>query len=202
MPSVHKCLKHIRKNATSFNLRIPYIDSTGSVWRKIFPRSNSSDTSRSPKSSGSSNNGSAAPQIDTLNMTRASLILEKKDMPKFPSAIQRKETAMGRETPSSQVMDYDTSEKVGDVERGTPASLAREQRRDDSNSERNETTRAQYEFHPRRTVYWRAASSERATSNTLWYLAYWLRNHSRPHLVSNLSLLAFLPFGVLTSPSL
>ena len=156
MPSVHKCWKHIRKNTTSFNLKIPYIDSGGSVWRKIFPRSKSSNTSHSHKISRSSENGSAAPQIDTLAMTRASLMLETKHMPKFPSPVQRKETAIGLETPPSQVMDYNTSEKIEDVESAISTSLAREQPRDDSgsnsnsNREKNETTRAQCEFHPRK----------------------------------------------------
>lgn len=136
---MHKSYKHIRQDEKSSNLRILYSSRDGKFWRKRFATAHSF----------------VAPQITTLNMTRASFSLEEEDMPKPPSPVQREELVMSRETPPSNVMhddddDDDSSKKATDVESGIPSSGAWQQDEDKTNSGMHETTRAQYELHPRR----------------------------------------------------
>lgn len=147
MPAVHKLFQHVWKHVSSFNLRFPYSDSGGLFWRRLVARSSSSDASRSPRRSESIGDGNAAPQLKTLNMTRAHITWEENDMSQPPSPP----VMMGQKGFQINVMDYDRSVKVGDLKSANLFSAAWQQYEDiNTNSTRNETTRAQYELHPRR----------------------------------------------------
>lgn len=131
IPSVHKYFRHISKNGSGINFRIPYISGSsssgggrrrGPYWRKLFARSWSSGANRPRKLSAStdsgSGSGSPAPHIKTLNMTRASFTLDEKGhipiMPPEPEPVYV-------QTGGNRGMndDYDARwEKVQDLESG------------------------------------------------------------------------------------
>ena len=200
MPATHKFYRHLSKNASSFNLWFPHRGSSSgsSYWRKLFLRSSSSDVAGPRKRSTSTDSGSPAPHIQTLNMTRASFTLDESHTPivmpmrastpptaaaipqqsKISITPRREEgrseapgsklSGIGLDTMnnSDTIVDEDTaeSEKVEDVERGlnpiptrinswqqgvdADADADRDVNRTDQ--DKNETTRAQYEFGSRR----------------------------------------------------
>lgn len=132
MPSVQKFFRHVSKNASSFNLRIPYSGNGGLSWRKLFIRSSS------PKLSGSIRSESTAPQVKTLNLTRASFTLQGTEP---PSPILTSNGPI-----PSNIIHHDISKQMGDVESATPISW--QQYEDNSSSGINETKRAQYDRCP------------------------------------------------------
>lgn len=81
-------------------------------------------------------------------MTRASFTFEENDSPKL--SAQRKEHVMSKEMVQNNVMSQITPEKIRDVESAIPLFPARQQDEEKKKSGKNETMRAQYEFHLQR----------------------------------------------------
>ncbi|KAI4250321.1 MAG: hypothetical protein LQ352_005374 [Teloschistes flavicans] len=103
MPLVHKFFRHIFSEisvTSSFKL---FSSSTGSsVWRRLLSRpSTSEDGDSRGKLFGSKDSGSVAPQIQSLNMTRASLsfVELEKDLPALPAPTHITEEIVRKPVP-------------------------------------------------------------------------------------------------------
>ena len=128
MPLVQKFLKHFSTKISSpFKLKGGCSNGDGSSWRRLFVRSLTSGGSASRKILGRTESGSAAPQIKTLNMTRASFELEDTEMPKIPINVRDTEVIVAKAlSPLLQDQDpakrQDECKAVYDVEKAMPAS--------------------------------------------------------------------------------
>ena len=149
--------------------------SGGSSMRKLFGKSSSSEVSASQKFFDSKDSGSVAPQIGTLNMTRASFSSAEKELPGAFSQLEKKlpqlllaaynNVAISRKpVPIAQDDDSCFHEKLGDIETALPTtkmfkfggglqesgnSQSWHPQMCPSGNRRNETNRAHYDLYPR-----------------------------------------------------
>lgn len=159
MPLVHKILRHISSEISIPSSFKVFSSSTGnSVWRRILSRpSTSEDSSSRGKLFDSKDSGSVAPQIQTLNMTRASLsfVETEKELPALPAPTYRTETISKQPVPRAHGDREDiqqTPEVIPtdllDVERHTPSRISVWQNRERVISNQSiGTKRAQYELY-------------------------------------------------------
>ncbi|KAL8777851.1 MAG: hypothetical protein Q9194_002327 [Teloschistes cf. exilis] len=132
MPLVHKFFRHISSEISIPSSFKVFSSSTGSsVWRRILSRpSTSEDSSSHGKLFDSKDSGSVAPQIQTLNMTRASLsfVETEKELPALPAPTYRTETISRKPVPRAHNDREDVQQTpeviptdLLDVERQTPS---------------------------------------------------------------------------------
>ena len=176
MPLVHKFFKHFStKISSTSSFKKLSNSSGGSSWRRLFGMSSGSETSASPKFSGSRGAESVAPHIKTLNMTRASFSSTDKEFPtsfftaeRDPVKLPQPEIDKAVISRKSERQDMDEKyipQKLDDEENASrvPKTATREQDiRTSGNTQSwqpyewtgesriNETNRAQYDLYPQR----------------------------------------------------
>ena len=176
MPLVHKCFKHFSsKISSTSSFKILSNSSGGSSWRRLFGKSSGSEASASQKFFDIKGAGSVAPQIKTLNMTRASFSsterefsttfsTTERDSVTLPQPVFDKMSTTRKRGPQDMDKKY-IPEKLDDEENidTVPRTTTREQRSRASGESRswqphewtresriNETNRAQYDLYPRK----------------------------------------------------
>ncbi|KAI4202643.1 MAG: hypothetical protein LQ350_002436 [Teloschistes chrysophthalmus] len=159
MPLVHKFFRHVSSEISMPSSLKLFSSSTGSsVWRRILSRPSTSDDSGSRgKLFDSKDSGSLAPQIQTLNMTRASLsIVEtEKELPALPAPTYKTETISRNPVPRAHDDRKDvrqTPEVIPtdllDIERQTQSRISGWRDRERVMSSQSiGTKRAQYELY-------------------------------------------------------
>lgn len=84
MPHIHKIFKHSwSKIPTRLNFR-PYRSRSGSSWRRLFSKNSKSEASTSQGFFENDTSECVTPRIETLQLTRASILSIERELPKFP----------------------------------------------------------------------------------------------------------------------
>ncbi|KAL8693457.1 MAG: hypothetical protein Q9218_001728 [Villophora microphyllina] len=158
MPHVHKFFRHISSEMSMPSTFKFFSGSTGSsAWRRLFSRPPTSEESSShAKLFGSTDSRSTAPQIRSLNMTRASLgLMTEKELPALPAPTYVTEEILRKPIPSTHGDRGHTAHiaemlPVGllDLERQAPSGRTWKQEHESiSENRRSGTRRAHYELY-------------------------------------------------------
>ena len=92
----------------------------GSSWRKLFSKSSSSGQSGSDQRLESKDSKSAAPKIETLNLTRASFTISEEEPLRWPKPVHDKNNIMSKHLPQEPYLPAnDDDEGASSIEEAT-----------------------------------------------------------------------------------